>query len=149
MRYGFEATVLTNTFVSYKCYAQQPISLTLPKDHALKGPKKFLGGTFLVESHEDLERASQLPGSSEIQKLVDAPGGGFLVTVHDPEGFPMNLIHGQEEREPPEEEQPKKLAYNFENEKPRVREFLRFKPGPAAVHKVCRPPAPERSSPKD
>ncbi|KAI0448204.1 trihydroxytoluene oxygenase [Xylaria telfairii] len=104
--------------------------------HALKGPKKFLGGTFLVESYEDLERATKLPGSSDIQKLVDAPGGGFLVTVYDPEGFPMSLIYGQEEREASADEQPKKLVYNFENEKPRVREFLRFKPGPAAVHKL-------------
>ncbi|KAH8162357.1 hypothetical protein CIB48_g5899 [Xylaria polymorpha] len=105
-------------------------------DHALKGPKKFLGGTFLVESYEDLERAAKLPGSSDVQKLVDAPGGGFFVTVYDPEGFPMSLIYGQEEREASEDEQPKKLVYNFENEKPRVREFLRFKPGPAAVHKL-------------
>ncbi|KAJ2996955.1 hypothetical protein NUW58_g809 [Xylaria curta] len=113
--------------------------------HVLKGPKRFLGGAFLVESYEDLERATKLPGSSDIQKLVDAPGGGFFVTIHDPEGFPINLIYGQEEREVSEEEQPKKLAYNFEIEKPRVREFLRFKPGPAAVHKV-RCPSSKRTS---
>jgi len=105
-------------------------------DHAKKGPKEFLGGTFTVETYQDLERATKLPGSSSIQELVDAPGGGFFVALRDPEGFPINLIYGQQEREPSLEEQPKMLAYNFENEKPRVREFLRFKPGPAAVHKV-------------
>lgn len=110
-----------------------------PLDHVLKGPKKFLGGTYLVETYEDLERATKLPGSGDIQELVEAPGGGFFVTVHDPEGFPVNLIYGQEEREATEEEQPQMLAYNFENEKPRVRQFLRFQPGPAAVHKVCWP----------
>ncbi|KAI0554713.1 trihydroxytoluene oxygenase [Xylaria curta] len=104
--------------------------------HAIRGPKKFLGGTFLVESYEDLERATEIPGSSDIRELVNAPGGGFLVTVYDPEGFPMSLIYGQQEREASADELPKKLAYNFENEKPRVREFLRFKPGPAAVHKL-------------
>lgn len=61
------------------------------------------------------------------------------MTLHDPEGFPINLIYGQEEQEAPVDEQPGKLPHNFENEKPRVREFLRFKSGPAAVHKV-RPP---------
>lgn len=119
---------------------QRLIFLTLPTDYALKGPKKFLGGTFLVESYEDLERATTLPGSSDIQTLVDAPGGGFFVTVHDPEGFPINLIYGQAEREASADEQPGQLPHNFENEKPRVREFLRFKSGPAAVHKV-RPPS--------
>ncbi|KAI1431049.1 trihydroxytoluene oxygenase [Xylaria sp. CBS 124048] len=104
--------------------------------YAKKGPKKFLGGTFLVETYEDLERAAKLPGSSDIQNLEEAPGGGSLVTVYDPEGFPVNLIHGQAARVPVPEEQPSQLAYNFENEKPRVREFLRFKQGPAAIHKL-------------
>ena len=112
--------------------------LISPPDHAVKGPKKFLGGTFFVESYGDLERATGLPGSSGIQELVDAPGGGFFVTVHDPEGFPLNLMYGQEKREEIPDEKPRRLAYNFENEKPRVREFLRFKAGPAAVYKVCR-----------
>ena len=31
---------------------------------------------------------------------------------------------------------PEKLVYNSESDKPRVREFQRFQPGPAAVHKV-------------
>ncbi|KAI0398036.1 trihydroxytoluene oxygenase [Xylariaceae sp. FL0594] len=104
--------------------------------YARKGPKEFLGGTFVVESSADLARAARLPGSSDIQELVNSPGGGFFITVRDPEGFPINLICGQQEREPLPEEQPKKLVYNFENEKPRVREFLRFKPGPAAIHKL-------------
>ncbi len=58
----------------------------------------------------------------------------------------MNLIYGQEERERSPDEQPNKLTYNFENEKPRVREFLRFKPGPAAVHKVRRSHLAKRAS---
>ncbi|KAI1826563.1 trihydroxytoluene oxygenase [Xylaria intraflava] len=103
--------------------------------YAVKGPKKFLGGSYIVESYEDLERAAKLPGSSDIRKIDNAPGGGSLVTVYDPEGFPVNLVYGQVERETLPEEQPGKLTYNFENEKPRVREFLRFKPGPAGVHK--------------
>ena len=34
---------------------------------------------------------------------------------------------------------PEKLTINYEEEKPRIRKFQRFTPGPAAVHKVCSP----------
>lgn len=49
-------------------------------------------------------RAASLPGSSAIEKLENAPGGEYQVTVYDPEWFPINLLHGQ--REPSEEDHP-------------------------------------------
>lgn len=57
-----------------------------------------------------------------------------MVTLTDPEGFPINLMYGQKpaERGP----MPEILTTNYEVEKPRVAKFQRFKPGPAAVHKV-------------
>lgn len=52
----------------------------------------------------------------------------------DPIGFPVYLVHGQQEKatEPPALE---KLTVNFEDDKPRLGRFQRFKPGPALVHK--------------
>jgi len=102
---------------------------------ARQGPKQFLGGTFEVESYEDLEKASRLEGASGITTLDRAPGGGEIVTLHDPEGFPINLIWGMESV-PDKGEMPKKIIVNYETEKSRVREFQRFQQGPAAVHKV-------------
>jgi hypothetical protein len=119
--------------------------------YARKGPKEYLGGTFAVETYQDLEkyvaltflhrkanedfdRAAQLPTASKIQELSDAPGGGSMVTLTDPEGFPVNLIFGQQKAE--RGEYPEKLTVNYEEEKPRIRRFQRFQPGPAAVHKV-------------
>lgn len=67
--------------------------------------------------------------------MVDAPGGGHIVTVTDPEGFPVNLIYGQTLTSV--SRKPENLLVNTESEKPRVRKFQRFEPGPAAVHKVC------------
>jgi hypothetical protein len=99
-----------------------------------KGPKTFLGGTFEVESREDLEKASQLNGGSPIEPLSGAPGGGFLVTVHDPEGMPISFIHGQEPGTAGVAPEP--LIVNTETDKPRKRRFHRFKEGPAAIHKV-------------
>ncbi|EON69457.1 hypothetical protein W97_08717 [Coniosporium apollinis CBS 100218] len=102
--------------------------------YAEQGPNKFLGGTFEVESYADLEKASLLPNAGRIEKLDDAPGGGYLLTLTDPEGFPVNLIYGQEAAQPGS--MPEILTTNYEAEKPRVARFQRFKPGPAAVHKL-------------
>ena len=75
-----------------------------------------------------------LPNAGEIQELEDAPGRGHLICLIDPCGFPINLIYGQQPREPDDSD--KELIYNYESDKYRVRKFQRFTPGPAAVHKV-------------
>ncbi|KAF7563741.1 hypothetical protein G7046_g422 [Stylonectria norvegica] len=102
--------------------------------YAQKGPKRFLGGTFEVESYEDLVKASKLEGAGQIRALDEAPGGGHLVTAYDPEGHPINFIHGQEPANPGS--MPAKLIVNFEVEKLRKNKFQRFDEGPAAVHKL-------------
>ncbi|KAJ5918025.1 Glyoxalase/Bleomycin resistance protein/Dihydroxybiphenyl dioxygenase [Penicillium verhagenii] len=99
------------------------------------GPKKFLGGTFEAQSKEDFDRAANLPTASAVEDLSHAPGGGSLVTITDPEGFPVNVIFGQEPTNV-EVAHPEKLILNYPGEKPRRREFNRFEPGPAAVHKL-------------
>lgn len=104
--------------------------------YAQQGPKKFLGGAFEVESYAELEKATQVPGASPIIDLTKtgAPGGGFMVTLHDPEGFPIHLLHSQTPRTPGPS--PEILETNYETHKPRLGKFQRFKPGPAAVHKL-------------
>lgn len=86
----------------------------------------------------DLERAARLPGAGDIQALDDAPGGGRLVTITDPDGFPVNIIFGQEAKEAGSN--PNKLPLNYGMEKERARKFQRFQTGPAATHKVRCPP---------
>ncbi|KAJ5623563.1 Glyoxalase/Bleomycin resistance protein/Dihydroxybiphenyl dioxygenase [Penicillium lividum] len=61
-----------------------------------------------------------------------APGGGYLVTMTDPEGFPANVVLGQEPINI-EVSHPEKRILNYTGEKQRRREFNRFEPGPAAV----------------
>lgn len=67
--------------------------------------------------------------------MKDAPGGGHILTIEDPEGFPLNLVHGQAPVERAQK-RPERLIVNDEYEKPRVRKFQRFEPGPAEVFKV-------------
>jgi hypothetical protein len=81
-----------------------------------------------------MDRAAKLPSGSAIKELTDAPGGGYMVTVTDPEGFPVNLMYGQQLAEPGQ--YPESLVFNTEVDKPRIRRFQRFEEGPAAVHKV-------------
>ncbi|KIY03095.1 uncharacterized protein Z520_01562 [Fonsecaea multimorphosa CBS 102226] len=107
--------------------------------YARQGPKKFLGGAFEVESKEELEKVTKLPGATVltngIEEMTDAPGGGYIVTIADPEGFNVNFIYGQAEVKE-ERQKPGKLLVNDETDKPRAKAFQRFEPGPAAVHKL-------------
>jgi hypothetical protein len=70
-----------------------------------------------------------------IREMTDAPGGGYILSITDPEGFLINFIYGQAEKRAATKILPK-LVYNDESTKPRVRQFQRFDPGPAEVFKV-------------
>ena len=111
--------------------------------YARQGPKKFLGGVFEVESRAELEKVLSLPGatvlSNGIEEMTDAPGGGYIVSIADPEGFPVNFIYGQAEVKE-ERKKPAKLVLNDETDKPRQKSFQRFQPGPAEIHKVSTQP---------
>ncbi|KAK4892348.1 hypothetical protein LTR27_009182 [Elasticomyces elasticus] len=104
-----------------------------------EGPMAFLGGTFEVESYHELERILQLPCvqvlDGGIQEVADAPGGGHLLSISDPEGFPVNFVYGQAAKTT-EVMLPGKIIYNDESAKPRKRKFQRFNEGPASVYKL-------------
>ncbi|GFF46822.1 metapyrocatechase 2 [Aspergillus udagawae] len=105
--------------------------------YATKGPKRFLGGAFAVDSKDEFEKAAKIPGAFPVQDISGAPGGGRMVTIADPDGFLINIIFGQEERREDASASPtEKLKFNYPNEKQRLRQFNRFNPGPAAVHKL-------------
>lgn len=107
--------------------------------YAKQGPKKFLGGVFEVESKAELEKVLAIPGAKPltngIEEMTDAPGGGYIVSIEDPQGFPVNFIFGQAEVKE-QRKVPEKLVVNFEVDKPRAKSFQRFEPGPAEIHKV-------------
>jgi catechol 2,3-dioxygenase-like lactoylglutathione lyase family enzyme len=131
--FGLTLAKKTETQRWFKGYGPDPYVY-----YAQQGPKQYLGGAFVVQSFAELEKAAALPCASPdgIVDLAaqDVPGGGHMVTLTDPEGFPIHLLHGQTESRPGP--MPEILATNYEQEKPRVKRFQRFKPGPAAVHKL-------------
>lgn len=93
----------------------------------------FGGAAYLVENRQELLKATSVPGATDI-RIFDAPGGGEIVTLHDPAGFPVHLVYGQKPK-PIEQMDLKKLEVNYEDMKPRKGRFHRFEPGPAPVHK--------------
>ena len=97
------------------------------------GTSYFGGAAYVVESREELETATRIKNASKISKL-EAPGDGEIVTLTDPAGFSVYLVFGQQEKEL-EQPELEKLVVNFEDEKPRLGRFQRFKPGPAPVHR--------------
>ena len=66
-----------------------------------------------------------------------------MVTLTDPVGHKVHLIHGQSPQQDPRDPQLEKLTLNYEDEKPRKGWFQRFEPG-SAKHSAPIPFKPDR-----
>lgn len=94
---------------------------------------RFGGAAYAVDSYAELERAQDIDGATPIRD-APYPGGGKMVTLKDPQGFEVHLVHGQKARQADALEL-EKLTVNYEDQKPRKGTFQRFKPGPAPVYR--------------
>jgi hypothetical protein len=86
------APITTLTCLS-DCLLEDPYVYVAVKT---KEEPKFLGGSWLVKSMDDLRKAEMLPGASAISELEDAPGGGREVRVPDPDGYVISLLYREE-----------------------------------------------------
>ena len=59
----------------------------------------FLGLGFVVESEDDLREAVEKHGATPVRAL-DMPGGGWSVTLTNPEGLKIDLVTGIHEGQP-------------------------------------------------
>jgi hypothetical protein len=129
--FGLSVAQRTDDKIYYRGYGTEPFVVC-----ATKGPEDAFGGTaWVVESLEDLELATFLPGATPILDLK-APGGGKIVTFFDPvDNFPFHLVYNQT---PVEMTQTfPELSYNFPTVKHRdVSKTQRFEKGPAPIHKL-------------
>lgn len=60
-------------------------------------PRKFCGAGFVARTSQDFDRACKMDGA-QIVDISGRPGGGKMVRVADPNGFPVEILFGQEER---------------------------------------------------
>jgi hypothetical protein len=96
------------------------------------GTSYFGGAAYIVDSKEELQRAAQLESCTETLRDLQGPAGGEIVTLTDPAGFLVHLIHGWTEKAA-EPQGLERLTINYEDEKPRKGKFQRFETGPAPV----------------
>jgi len=97
------------------------------------GEAGFRGAAFEAASVEDLVLASKIDGASAVEK-IDAPGGGQRVRFTDPDGFPIEVVHGREELEP----LPVRRASPLNRGSARVRKgkLQRLHKGPSQVKRI-------------
>ncbi len=98
-----------------------------------RGEPGFRGVAFEAASAEDLAAAAKLEGASAVEK-IDAPGGGARVRFTDPDGFPVEVVHGRELLAP----LPVRGAapLNRGSDRRRLGELQRVKPGPSCVKRL-------------
>lgn len=131
VHFGLEPVEKNETRIYYRGYGKDAYCYLA--ELSPTGTKFFGGGAFVVESYDDLEKASRLPGASLIEK-AEGPGGGHCVILKDPNDMAVKLLYGQEEMDP--SMHPSKYRYNTAQEKDRIGDFHRMKPGPTKVHKL-------------
>jgi catechol 2,3-dioxygenase-like lactoylglutathione lyase family enzyme len=98
-----------------------------------KGDPGFVGFGYYAASEEDLKRISKAPGASGIENM-DEPGGGRRVRLTEPNGYQIEVIHGQQLLDPIP------VRYQRLNSGPegmnRTGEPMRIHTGPSRVKRI-------------
>jgi catechol 2,3-dioxygenase-like lactoylglutathione lyase family enzyme len=83
-----------------------------------RGPRaRFVGAGFSVATREELERLAHVDGASGVERSPH-PGGGEVVTLRDPSGFAVEVLHGQAAADRLPTREP--LAFNVGHERRRI-----------------------------
>lgn len=97
------------------------------------GDAGFLGAAFEAASADDLAAAATLEGASSVQKL-EAPGGGHVVRLTDPDGYRIEIVHGREKLAALPVQTA--LGVNRGSERQRMGSVHRPPPGPSLVKRI-------------
>jgi catechol 2,3-dioxygenase-like lactoylglutathione lyase family enzyme len=97
------------------------------------GPPAFQGFAFEAASLEDLAIISKADGASPIETL-ETPGGGARVTLADPDGFQIEVVHGLETLAPIDVAHA--AARNSGSARQRLGGTVRLAPGPAKCKRL-------------
>ena len=133
--FGLQIQEENSDSIFFRGYGEEPFVYHL-KRSPQGAPSTFGGAAYVVSSYSELECATKVPGASSISQL-SAPGGGSIVTLTDPSGHLVHLVHGQNLRVSDSLDL-ERLTVNYEQPaaKPRKGRFHRFHPGkPAPVYR--------------
>ena len=95
--------------------------------------ERFIGMGYTVATRAELIALSRLPGASSIETL-DAPGGGEVVRLTDPNGFRVEVVHGRGQVAPLQRRAP--LPANHDATLPRVNDTQRPPAEPPEILKL-------------
>lgn len=98
-----------------------------------QGEPGFRAVGFEAASVEDLEAAAQIAGASDVQK-INAPGGGMRVSLSDPTGYTIEIVHGREVL--PALSVPTAAGVNRGSERLRIGAVHRPPKGPSSVKRL-------------
>jgi catechol 2,3-dioxygenase-like lactoylglutathione lyase family enzyme len=80
--------------IFYRGYGTQPVVYI-----ARETPfPEFHGGYYEAATHEDLMRATLIPGAGKVEAL-NHPGGGLVVHIKDPAGLSVHVVFGMMKRD--------------------------------------------------
>ncbi|MCP2068167.1 UNVERIFIED_ORG: catechol 2,3-dioxygenase-like lactoylglutathione lyase family enzyme [Pseudomonas reinekei] len=94
---------------------------------------RFVGFGLAVETLDDLEKLTQIPGASSIEKS-EHPGGGYCVHLKDPSGFIVEAVCDRTPARPLEHRAP--LSWNLAQQQPRINATQRPPMAPPEVLKL-------------
>ena len=99
---------------------------------AEEGEAAFLGLGFEAESEAHLERIAGIDGAH--LEALDLPGGGRIARLTDPDGLPVDVVHGINKPEslPP----PSREPLNFGDDRKRLGERVSFDSPSVAVKRL-------------
>jgi catechol 2,3-dioxygenase-like lactoylglutathione lyase family enzyme len=97
-----------------------------------EGPPEFVGFGFEAESEDVLHTLAEQDGV-EVRDSTE-PGGGRVVTLTDPDGYRVDVVHGVSRVEPQPIRDP--LLCNYANEKGRINATQRPVVGPAEIKRL-------------
>ncbi|OHF00197.1 hypothetical protein CORC01_04605 [Colletotrichum orchidophilum] len=119
----------------YRGYGKDPYCYVARRSKT--GKPAFGGGAFLAQTEAEFDKAAAIE-SAVISDLSGLPGGGRMITLKSPAGFPFHVVHGIEDRQgegPVPSAQVESLG-PLNGSVNKNRKFQRFHPGPALVHKL-------------
>jgi hypothetical protein len=98
--FGFEPAGKSDTGdVLLRGYGPDPF-IYIARQAAAGQGKKFCGAGFIARTSEDFDRASKLDGA-QTTTVSECYGGGKMVSVLDPNGYVVQVVHGQEDQTTP------------------------------------------------
>jgi len=94
--FGFVLVSSTGNNWYFRGYGKDPYVYVASQ--STDGKPHFGGPAFVAASREEFDKAKALPGG-KLGKVVDAPGGGEIISFERADDTHSNIVFGQEERQ--------------------------------------------------